>query len=267
MDDDSKDMARRRRYRVDPITGFRYEKGSIMDMASTDFEESRRTNHHKKKWRKSRIDPITGMEYDEDSIIGRMEKPERARIHSEYSGGSGGIDLSSVPPIIALLFVITVGYVVLYVFLNIFASGIASLVLTLFQIALALGVMGIVGYAIYLLNQGQKQKVIDALKWLFTYPRKEDESHGTISPEKERIDVVPPLSTDEKNRIIVDIAHNKCEICEREDVLEVHHIKARAEGGRNIHDNLIVLCPTHHSMAGTKTIPASRLKYIVNHRR
>ena len=81
--------------------------------------------------------------------------------------------------------------------------------------------------------------------------------------------IVPPLSAEEKNRLVVDIAHGKCEYpgCDSEYGLEVHHIIPRAEGGSNKQSNLIVLCPTHHRMAHRGGIPKDRLKYIVKKRK
>jgi len=33
------------------------------------------------------------------------------------------------------------------------------------------------------------------------------------------------------------------------DILHVHHIKKRSQGGDDIPENLITLCPKHHTMA------------------
>ena len=39
-----------------------------------------------------------------------------------------------------------------------------------------------------------------------------------------------------------------CEICSFNDVVEVHHLLSKKVGGTDRKDNLMVLCPNHHSM-------------------
>ncbi len=40
----------------------------------------------------------------------------------------------------------------------------------------------------------------------------------------------------------------ECQICQTEDVVEVHHIRPTRNGGNNEPENLLILCPTHHRM-------------------
>lgn len=81
--------------------------------------------------------------------------------------------------------------------------------------------------------------------------------------------MVQPPSRGQINRLIVDIAHNKCEIngCNSEIGLQIHHIIPRSEGGRNKDNNMIVLCVKHHDMADRGDIPRDRLKYIIKKRK
>ncbi|MCL2495368.1 MAG: HNH endonuclease [Oscillospiraceae bacterium] len=40
-----------------------------------------------------------------------------------------------------------------------------------------------------------------------------------------------------------------CALCERRDVIHVHHVRSRALGGGNEPGNLIALCPVCHAIA------------------
>lgn len=51
-----------------------------------------------------------------------------------------------------------------------------------------------------------------------------------------------------------------CVICRFNAVVQVHHIVAHAEGGKNSIDNLIVLCPNHHAMADRNLITPDELR-------
>ena len=67
---------------------------------------------------------------------------------------------------------------------------------------------------------------------------------------------VPPLTQSERDLFIYYIG-NKCEKpdCPERNVHEIHHIKPREEGGKNTVWNLLLLCPTHHTLA-QKNVPS-----------
>jgi len=44
--------------------------------------------------------------------------------------------------------------------------------------------------------------------------------------------------------------HNRCQLCAKKLYLEVHHIVQKSLGGKNILENLIVLCYTCHRAVG-----------------
>lgn len=58
----------------------------------------------------------------------------------------------------------------------------------------------------------------------------------------------------------------KCRICGFDQVIEVHHIQPRKRnggGGLDTLENLITLCPNHHTLADRGLIPASELRKII----
>ncbi len=55
----------------------------------------------------------------------------------------------------------------------------------------------------------------------------------------------------------------KCLLCKYDLVVHIHHIKPRAEGGRNALDNLITLCPNCHALVHLGKIPTSTLKEVL----
>lgn len=67
---------------------------------------------------------------------------------------------------------------------------------------------------------------------------------------------VPQLKQSERDLFIYYIG-NRCEKpgCPERNVHEIHHIKPREEGGKNTVWNLIVLCPTCHTLA-QKNVPS-----------
>lgn len=52
----------------------------------------------------------------------------------------------------------------------------------------------------------------------------------------------------------------KCAICGFDEVIEVHHIIPRRIGGTDELENLIVLCPNHHSLADRGMIVINKLR-------
>jgi hypothetical protein len=74
----------------------------------------------------------------------------------------------------------------------------------------------------------------------------------------------------EVQKAVYQRADNTCEMCgwnhtnwTREDprILELHHVSEHAEGGRNVPENLVVLCSRCHDdiHAGRRELPASIL--------
>ena len=80
--------------------------------------------------------------------------------------------------------------------------------------------------------------------------------------------VPPPLTEYEKNGIIFELARGKCEHldCNIQDNLELYYIIPRSEGGENSYNNLVVLCPTHYSMADMGVLSKGLLRYFINER-
>jgi hypothetical protein len=54
----------------------------------------------------------------------------------------------------------------------------------------------------------------------------------------------------------------RCRICGFATMVEVHHIIARRHGGPDTLDNLITLCPNHHTMADRGLIPVEELRAL-----
>jgi len=55
----------------------------------------------------------------------------------------------------------------------------------------------------------------------------------------------------------------RCRICGFDTMVEVHHIIARRHGGPDTLDNLITLCPNHHTMADRGLIPVEELRALL----
>ena len=60
-----------------------------------------------------------------------------------------------------------------------------------------------------------------------------------------------------------------CEIkgCNYDKIVEAHHIIPRREGGRNIKNNAVLLCPNHHAEADRDMISKSELFKIIKNRK
>lgn len=56
------------------------------------------------------------------------------------------------------------------------------------------------------------------------------------------------------------LQHLPCQICGwKEATRDIHHIKPVSQGGTNIEENLIVVCPNHHRMIHSKLISETEL--------
>lgn len=67
--------------------------------------------------------------------------------------------------------------------------------------------------------------------------------------------LLPKIPTVERLNVIKKFFKNGCEVCgwkEERGLLEVHHIKPRASGGKEELENYKVLCPNHHRLAHFK---------------
>ncbi|MFC6716999.1 HNH endonuclease [Natrialbaceae archaeon GCM10025810] len=99
-----------------------------------------------------------------------------------------------------------------------------------------------------------------AVNWLFSDLDEESRSQVSDSTTEK----TPPASESLKNELRLDRAGGQCEYCVEEiDLLEVHHIKPRSEGGPNTRKNLIVLCPNCHRKADRGVYSRSELKHKV----
>ena len=96
---------------------------------------------------------------------------------------------------------------------------------------------------------GFRARLFNALKTAI--PRAIHESTPTSTSQSTRA-----LTQSERDLFIYCIG-NRCEKpgCPERNVHEVHHIKPKQEGGKNTVWNLIVLCPTCHTLA-QKNIPS-----------
>lgn len=60
---------------------------------------------------------------------------------------------------------------------------------------------------------------------------------------------------------------DQCVLCGFDAVTDVHHIVARADGGGNEIENLVVVCPNHHRMAHAGMVSARQLARAAERRR
>lgn len=51
-----------------------------------------------------------------------------------------------------------------------------------------------------------------------------------------------------KYQWLFDLRGAKCMVCGFDDVIEIHHVLPPKEGGNEKAENLLILCPNHHSM-------------------
>lgn len=106
----------------------------------------------------------------------------------------------------------------------------------------------------------RRQKLKSRLIPSFLYPKKyrnlwNDDPFEKINPAPENL----------KNELYFERANQHCEWCEEwVDTPEIHHITPRSEGGKNIAENLIVLCPNCHRKADRGIISKSKLEYKLN---
>jgi hypothetical protein len=76
-----------------------------------------------------------------------------------------------------------------------------------------------------------------------------------------RVRRVGPITDAVRKALLVE-SKGQCNICGARSYLEFHHIRSIRLGGTNRRDNLIVLCPTCHSMVGRAVIPEEVLRQV-----
>jgi 5-methylcytosine-specific restriction endonuclease McrA len=70
----------------------------------------------------------------------------------------------------------------------------------------------------------------------------------------------------EPKRLALRRAGSRCRVCGFDTLVEVHHIIARRHGGPDTLDNLITLCPNHHTMADRGQIAQDALRALLAER-
>ncbi|WP_254764491.1 HNH endonuclease [Natrinema marinum] len=131
-------------------------------------------------------------------------------------------------------------------------------------IILVLSVAGIL-YVVWGFNAAKKESGLNtAVSWLFTEIKLDGEIQSSSADSATTTEKTPPTPERLKNDLRLDRADGQCEYCDEEiDLLEVHHIQPRSEGGPNTRKNLIVLCPNCHRKADRGVYSRSELKHKV----
>lgn len=79
--------------------------------------------------------------------------------------------------------------------------------------------------------------------FLLSYGEKTAELLGSPAYKESSV----PSSKSKWNKIF-QLRGVKCEVCNFDDVIEVHHLVSKKAGGSDEVNNLIILCPNHHSL-------------------
>lgn len=235
-------MAKRRsrgKYRTTSM-GFKYEKGSVMDILEK--ANSNSFNSNRKYTNKSGIDLFNTSTPQPFRYRGEKIRFTPRERHFQA--------------ILVLFILVVVGLYFLwrwmaqYVWQSIFILVvlIALFVLLLFASPRFRGFMG-------------------GTFWskLFSFLKPPEDAKQDVPIRENKYPTVPPLAQADKDRLVIKVK-NRCEICSEPYGLDVHHIIPRSEGGPNKERNLIVVCPTCHRRAHGGGIPRSRLQYIARNR-
>jgi 5-methylcytosine-specific restriction endonuclease McrA len=67
----------------------------------------------------------------------------------------------------------------------------------------------------------------------------------------------------EPKRLVLRRDGARCQVCGFDTLVEVHHIIPRRHGGPDTLDNLITLCPNHHTMADRGLISVEELRALL----
>ncbi|MDR3314315.1 MAG: HNH endonuclease, partial [Oscillospiraceae bacterium] len=68
------------------------------------------------------------------------------------------------------------------------------------------------------------------------------------------------ISTGTRRLVYARDGHS-CALCERTEVIHIHHILPRGRGGSNAPENLICLCPTCHAIAHGEYVLANQFPF------
>jgi len=246
------------------------------------------------------VNPLSGRQikkgYHENVITGQVEKdrrdsgwgiPESKRIKPEWGlpdtdfgsrprrGRGGGndmpqIDLSKAPPIFQILAVLLIAWALIYAT----QPQLIDQIIFYTKVGIALIVVMVLIFVAYKIKNKQAvitpeggknlfSNITSLLSFLFTPPTGSGKGGGVTEQNK-----TPPLNEQEKEKLKYAIGH-KCEIqgCQERYHLEVHHIIPRTDpNSSNKWSNLIVLCPTHHSIAQKGGFNKEYLRQIIAHR-
>ena len=84
-------------------------------------------------------------------------------------------------------------------------------------------------------------------------------------PDKIKYDTIRYIRDTHKSKILKKKYQNICQVCSysikinsAHSYSEVHHVKPLHEGGHDDHDNMLVLCPTHHAEFDYRVIGLSK---------
>ena len=89
---------------------------------------------------------------------------------------------------------------------------------------------------------------------------------AACSPRCRRILVANKLrgrNLSEPKRLALRRDGARCQVCGFDTLVEVHHIMPRRQGGPDTLDNLITLCPNHHTMADRGLISVEELRALL----
>ncbi len=74
------------------------------------------------------------------------------------------------------------------------------------------------------------------------------------------VDVSRQIKNNGKWEKIFRTYEAKCQVCGMEDIVEVHHIIPKRNGGSDSAENLLILCPNHHTMLHYGMIKINQIK-------
>ncbi|NQU78509.1 HNH endonuclease [Candidatus Woesearchaeota archaeon] len=291
-------MAKKRKSqtRTDPLTGMKYEKGSLMDMMGQSDKRIKRSVQK-------------GFSIGKPSKSAFSIKPNKnAFSFSKPSSGGLSFPKISIPTnrrpgrqsaldkkLQAIASAAIVGIIALVLIGQWLKSH--PVVMWVIIVALFLGVIGIAYYWFKKHNltpeqraEKEKQEEIETgIRIKRLRKKRAGELEGLTEKEQEylinkwleegeEVDLTgksrsgkpmfieKPLSKHQAERIIRERG-TRCQYpnCFVRITLDVHHILPRSQGGSNNDNNLIVLCPNHHRQQAS--IPKERLKYYATHHR
>lgn len=215
------------RYKTDPISGLRYEEGSVMDSMKKLDDDIRK---EQKEIRNS-------IRADQREISRTFKRRGRRKSDDD-------IGLAQTPP----WFQGIVAFLIVGVLIWAFVPH------EIIYLSIAIIIITAVALSIYFFRKRGIEPFINLGKSAITEYKKIHEDWKKEmreeSKKEERGKRSPPLSSKLQAKFI-RMAGSKCENpnCNNTFPLEVHHIIPRSEGGSNKENNLIVLCKNCHGIA------------------